>query len=401
MKDRVVIVGAGAAGLVAAWHAAAGARDVVLVERTPNGARKILISGGGRCNILPSSIDASRFVTSSSTHSLRKMLTSWPLPDMREFFEREIGIELRLEEETGKLFPASDSAHEVRERLFESVENRGVDIRMTARVESLKQDAGGWELGFGGEGSLHATTVLLATGGLSVPGTGSDGIGLRLARQLGHEICETAPALTPLLTDDREFQELAGISLVSELSCGTGKNRLRTRGGFLFTHKGFSGPAILDLAHRLVADPQTPLHVNWIGRSAADWDSILQSGRGTRVRSGLRTDLPERLVDTLLRRTQVDDDSRMAELSRPQRLELVQLLTDYPLSVVGHEGYAKAEVTSGGIALGEVDPRTMQSRRVSGLHFCGEILDAFGPIGGHNFAWAFATGRLAGMALAG
>jgi predicted Rossmann fold flavoprotein len=399
--DRVVIVGAGAAGLVAAWHAAAGARDVVLLERTPNGARKILISGGGRCNILPSSIDASRFVTSSSAHSLRKMLTSWPLPDLRQFFEREIGIELRLEEETGKLFPASDSAHEVRERLFESVEKRGVDIRMTARVESLERKADGWTLGIGGEGNLRATTVLLATGGLSVPGTGSDGIGLRLARQLGHEIRETAPALTPLLTEDRDFRELAGISLVSELCCGTGKGRLRTNGGFLFTHRGFSGPAVLDLAHRLVADPQTPLHINWNCRSAADWDAFLQAGRGARLRSGLRADLPERLVDVLLRRAQVDGDSRMADLSRQQRLKLLQLLTDCPLNVVGHEGYSKAEVTSGGIALGEVDPRTMQSRRVPGLYFCGEILDAFGPIGGHNFAWAFATGRLAGMAVAG
>lgn len=395
----MVVVGAGAAGLVAAWHAAAGARPVILLERTPNGARKILISGGGRCNILPRELEPARFVTSSSPNSLRKMLTSWPLEEQLTFFASTIGISLKFEEVSGKYFPRSDSAKEVRDRLFDAVSDRGVQVRFGAKVEDAAPKSGAWRVTLDDE-LIEASAVILATGGLSVPGTGSDGAGLRLAARLGHAIHPTAPALTPLLCDDRDFRALAGISLEVELGAGSGSGALLTRGGFLFTHKGYSGPAVLDLSHRLVADPATPLVANWLCQPADEIDRELRSGAATTVRAWTRRRLPERLADLLVDRAKVEAGCRLAELAKAQRQALVTQLARCPLPVTGHEGYAKAEVTSGGVDLAEVDPRTLESRRAKGLYLCGEILDAFGPIGGHNFAWAWATGRAAGRASA-
>jgi predicted Rossmann fold flavoprotein len=399
----LVVIGAGAAGLMAALTAARAGPDVILVERTKDGGRKILISGGGRCNILPSVAQPARYVTDSSPNTLRKMLRSWPLTEQRAFFERELEMPLEIEEETGKLFPSSHKARDVRDGLVRRTQEAGARIWFGARVTGLRPEGTSWWVELDGAPSLEARAVVLATGGLSVPATGSDGTGLTVAEALGHTIHPTYPALTPLTADPHPHAMLAGVSkTVTIIAPGT-KPRFETTGGFLVTHEGWSGPTVLDASHLAIRGrgdgTRQELLVRWAALGASEWDEALRSGGGG-VRSSVAAHLPRRLADRLLTEAGVDGATPLAQLKRDDRRMLVRTLAEYPLPWTGDAGYKKAEVTGGGVALQEVDPRTMESRRTPGLFLCGEILDAFGPIGGHNFLWAWATGRAAGLGAA-
>ncbi|HJR54793.1 MAG TPA: aminoacetone oxidase family FAD-binding enzyme [Gemmatimonadota bacterium] len=402
----VVVVGAGAAGTMAAIFAAGSGPGALLLESTNNGARKIVISGGGRCNVLPSRVRPSQFVTASSSNTLKKILLSWPLSEQRSFFEETLGIPLALEEETGKLFPASNRSRDVRDALYDHARAKGVDIAFDTRVTDVKPPVGDrpWRVEHA-DGEILARAVVLATGGLSVPASGSDGAGLRIAERLGHTIHPTYPALTPLVCDPPRHADLAGISLEVEIDAPLARGRLATRGGFLFTHRGYSGPAVLDVSHLAVlslmdgGDPQE-VRVRWTAAGAEEWDRRLQEGGAGTVGPLVRRELPDRLADRLVREAGVDATRPVAELTREERKALVEALARYPLPWTGDEGYRKAEVTGGGVALSEVHPRTLESRLRPGLHLCGEMLDAFGPIGGYNFLWGWATGRAAGLGAA-
>lgn len=408
MSDRTIgIIGAGAAGLMAAIHAAGEGRRVTLLERTKDGGRKILISGGGRCNILPSSWRPEQYVTASSPNTLRNMLRSWPLAEQRRFFEETLRIPLALEEETGKLFPVSNSAREVRDRLVEVARDRGVDIRFNAHVTDLVPGGAEWVIGMAGGGSFRFRSVIVASGGLSVPATGSDGTGLRILEKLGHTIHPLYPALTPLTADPPRHADLAGVSLDVDIAAPLDRGRFETAGGFLFTHRGYSGPAVLNVSHLAVRhrldggrSADRPLLVAWTGQDANAWERALVEEPAGTVASLLRRRLPTRLADALIEEARVPLDRSLAQLSRDERGRLVEVLARYPLPWTGDEGYRKAEVTGGGVALGEVDPRTLESRVAPGLFLCGELLDAFGPIGGYNFLWGWATGRAAGLGAA-
>jgi hypothetical protein len=402
----IVVIGAGAAGTVAAIFAASTGRPTLLLERTRDGGRKILISGGGRCNILPSQVDPGQYFTSSSRNTLKKILLSWPLADQRRFFEEEVGLRLELEEETGKLFPSTHKARDVRDGLLELAERRGVRIRFGSYVVGLRpgNNAEPWRVLLEGGGQIDAARVIIATGGLSVPATGSDGTGLRVVKQLGHTLHDTYAALTPLTSERAPHAPLAGISLTVKLEAPLGKGKLETEGGFLFTHRGYSGPTVLNVSHVAVqtadAPPRAPVYVQWTEIDAAGWERMLMERSQGTVANVVRRHLPGRLADALLAEAGVDDSRTLPQLRREERQRLVETLARYPLPWTGHEGYKKAEVTGGGVPLGEVDPRTLESRVVPGLHLCGEILDCFGPIGGYNFFWAWATGRAAGLGAA-
>lgn len=402
----IAVVGGGAAGLMAAIHAARRGGAVTLFERMPDGGRKILISGGGRCNVLPSELEPRRFVTASSPNTLRRLLTSWPLDQQRAFFERDLGIPLALEQETGKLFPVSNRARHIRDGLFSAANSAGVTVRRSAGVVDLVPCAEGWRLSLADGGWVDADRVVLATGGSSVPQTGSDGTGFAIAARLGIPIKPIYPALTPLLEQPATHADLSGISLPVEITATAGAHKRTVVGGFLFTHRGYSGPAILDvsdLVSRAVLGlgPAPSLLVRWTPEyDRGAWEQALQEQSGRRVATALRAVLPDRLADRLLDRAGVAQTTEFAQLTRDGRTRLVDMLTRYPLPWSGDEGYRKAEVTGGGVALDAVDPATLECRTHPGLFLCGEILDAFGPIGGHNFSWAWATGRLAGLAAA-
>jgi predicted Rossmann fold flavoprotein len=397
-----VIVGAGAAGIVAAIFASERS-SVTLVERTSDGGRKILISGGGRCNILPVALEPDRFVTESPPHLLRGMLRAWPLVAQREFFERDVGVPLTLEEETGKLFPVSGRARDVRDGLIELAGRRGVQFQWDTSVTGLAPTSNGWSIETT-RGAIDARAVVLATGGLSVPKTGSDGTGIHLATRLGHVLHDTYPALTPLIAEPAAHASLAGVSLNVRLRAKWRGKSAEASGGFLFTHRGYSGPSVLDLSHIAVRsrmngdDPADAavFRVAWSAKDAAEWQRELTTSAGLVVTTVARH-LPHRLAVQLLEEAGIPSDREAAGLRRHERTALLEALTAFVLPSTGDEGYKKAEVTGGGVALDEVNPQTLESRHHAGLFLCGEMLDAFGPIGGHNFAWAWATGRAAGL----
>jgi predicted Rossmann fold flavoprotein len=394
MAVAVVVVGAGAAGLVAAGFAAATGAQVTLLERTKDGGRKILISGGGRCNVLPSVLAPDRFVTASPPQLLRAMLRAWPLHEQRAFFENDLGVPLALEEESGKLFPRSNKARDVRDALVTFAQRHGVDVRFNQTVTAVTPTGSGFAIETSID-SLDCDRVILATGGLSVPATGSDGTGLRVATELGHQLADTYPALTPLLADGDRHASLSGLSLNVRLRAREGNKVIETHGGFLFTHRGYSGPSVLDISHVTARGERPPIRAQWAQLVAEEL-----AGKDEFVGSILSRKLPSRLAEQLMRECAVPHDRRTSSLRREERTALIAAVTSYELPWTGNEGYKKAEVTGGGVSLTDVDARTLQSKKVKGLYLCGEMLDAFGPIGGHNFSWAWATGRAAGLAAA-
>jgi predicted Rossmann fold flavoprotein len=401
---RVVVIGAGAAGTMAAIFAADSAAadtEVLLLERTKDGGRKILISGGGRCNILPARVDESRFVTDSSPHLLRRIVRSWPLREQIAFFETEIGLPLVEEAESAKLFPKSDSARDVRDRLLAYAKNKRVTLVSNALVTGFAPSGSGWAITCNTD-VLHADALIVATGGLSVPNTGSDGRGLSIAEQLGHAVRPPYPALTPLVAAPAPFSSLSGVSLPVSITARSGDLSASARGGFLFTHNGYSGPSVLDVSHvpalsRAESDASARVIVRWTPLGDQEWEGALKARGARTVLNAVAEHLPQRLAEALIVSSGLGPGLSLAQLSRDARLRLIDTLVRGVLPWTGDEGYKKAEVTGGGVLLSEIDPQTMQSRRHRGLFLCGEMLDAFGPIGGYNFLWAWASGRAAGL----
>ncbi len=409
-------MGAGAAGLTAAIFAARAGARVLLLETRPAPGAKIRASGGGRCNVLPSAVTLADFHTSGSRTALRNILFSWPLDDVRAFFENDLGVPLKREA-TGKLFPADDDPRRVVAALLGACRAAGVTLYGDFRVTKAKRPdapgAGGAGAAAEGAASFALTAaggvqvtcdrLVLATGGFSLPKTGSDGHGLALARAWGHALVPPYPALVPLLCDDPRWRALAGVSLPARVrAVRDGHVVVEERiDSFLFTHRGFSGPVVLDMSRHL-AGPEgktTQLRVRWGGDDAPDWDDLFRRG-GARPLAGLLAErLPRRLAELLIEETGLQPAVRAADLTRETRRSLVAALVDFPLPVGGNEGYRMAEVTGGGVPLGEVSPRTLESRIVPALHFAGEILDGTGRIGGFNFLWAWVTGRKAGLAV--
>jgi predicted Rossmann fold flavoprotein len=407
---RVVVVGAGAAGTMAAIFAAEAGAETLLLERTKDGGRKILISGGGRCNILPATVDESRFVTDSSPHTLRHIVRAWPLEEQIAFFERDLNLPLVEEHESAKLFPKSQSARDVRDKLMAFARQKGVSIIPDTLATDLRPAANGWVVERHEGDAIKADAIVMASGGLSVPHTGSDGAGLRIAERLGHVLHPTYPALTPLTARFGDtaapFAPLSGISLPVTLTAHSSRRHAEASGGFLFTHQGYSGPSVLDVSHvavRSLAESTSPAHitVQWTRLGDGEWEEALRPRGSRTVLAAVGAELPHRLAETLLAYAGIVADQPLAQLTRADRLRLVETLVRAPLPWNGDEGYKKAEVTGGGVSLSEIHPKTMESRRHRGLFLCGEMLDAFGPIGGYNFLWAWVTGRAAGLGAAG
>lgn len=397
----VLVIGGGPAGLTAAWHAAGAGADVCVVDSRAVPGEKILLSGGGRCNVLPMSVDPSVYSTSSSPNTLRKILLSWPLDEVRAFLEDTLGVRLIEQKRTGKVFPASGGGEEVRDRFLAALRRKKVRLLVRTRAVEILPNERRRVAVQGGPG-IVASQIVIATGGLSYPGTGSDGFGFRAAEALGHTLAPPHPALVALRSGRFQHADLAGISIPVRLEVGEGRARRQASGDFLFTHLGYSGPVVLNMSHHVTrahtGGERLPVRVAWLDRTEEEWLTILRDASGT-LRGVLKRHLPDRLVDHLLNELELWN-APASPLRRDDRTRLVRALVAYELPWAESAGYKEAEVTGGGVALGDVDPRTLQSRVVPCVHFAGEVLDAVGPIGGYNFLWAFVTGRLAGVGAA-
>ncbi len=407
----VAIVGAGAAGLMAAIWAGranlqgANARRIALIDSAKRLGAKILVSGGGRCNITHDRVEATAFA-GSTPGAIRKVLSRFDEARTAEFF-RNLGVEIKVEA-NGKIFPASDHASTVLEALLAEVKRVGVSIVHPFRVEQVRHEADGCFAVAGAGGCWTARRLILATGGRSLPRTGSDGHGYSLARGLGHSLTPRIfPALVPLTLPQGHFiRSLSGLTLPAtlEVRSGTGRRLIAFTDSTLCTHFGLSGPSVLDISRYYLdacfEDPATTLVINWMpGETIESIDRMLQARDDRSVIGLLRGRLPERLARALCLEARVESSGPVSRLPREARRSLARTIGGMTLPIAGDRGFSAAEVTAGGVSLRELNLSTMESRRCPGLYLCGEICDVDGRIGGYNFQWAWSSGYVAGVSV--
>ena len=410
----IAVIGAGAAGLAASIFSAGAVakgdcpKRIVLLDGTKTIGAKILVSGGGRCNVTHEVVTPIDFF--GNRHIIKNVLAAFPVEQTIKWFA-SLGVELKREE-TGKLFPVTDKARTILTALVNRCHELGVTIRPDCRVTGIDRlsDA---EAGFAihhTHGTLKARKVILATGGRSIPKSGSDGFGYELARRLSHHVSATVPALVPLLLDDAMFHKaLSGLSHDVELmTVIKGRTVDRRKGSLLWTHFGISGPVVMDASRFWTFGHEqgetVEVHGNFLPgqtqEQAKSW--FMKQATDNPRRSLLKTWarwIPERFAEALCFHIECDPKRAIAQLPRTDRDRLLAALIKFRFPVKHDRGWNYAEVTAGGVPLEEINFRTMESKLVPGLYLIGEILDCDGRIGGFNFQWAWATGLLAGRAV--
>jgi len=405
----ILVVGAGAAGLFAAtWAgrtaAAAGQPlSIVAVDGAKKIGAKILVSGGGRCNITHHAVSETDYAGGTPA-AIRKVIRRFTVADTVRFFA-ESGVEFYREADTGKLFPVTDSSRTILDALVREAVATGVRLLPPARVTAISRTEAGFRVTTSA-GEVLAKRVILCTGGKSLPKSGSDGGGFDLVRSLGHSLTDPiVPALVPLvLPAEHWITSLSGLALPATLALrsGSGKRLHATTGSTLCTHRGLSGPAVLDISrHWLVArhaDPAATLSINWLPEESAESiDRLLIDGQRRGALAVLRQRLTERLARCLCEQAGA---ATTGDLTRDARRAVAAAVVATPLPIIGDRGFTVAEATAGGVPLTEIRLETMESRISPGLHFAGEVLDVDGRIGGFNFQWAWASGYVAGASAA-
>jgi predicted Rossmann fold flavoprotein len=400
----VFIVGGGAAGLAVAIQAASlrPAWRIVLAGGAPRLGAKLLLSGGGRCNLTHAVVDETDF-NGGPPHLVRRVLKAVPVARTLEWF-RELGIRT-TEEPDGRVFPLSGGARAVRETLAAAVAQRGVQIEAGLRVGAIEREERGFVLRSTQGGAWRARRVVLATGGRSYPQTGSDGSGYGLVGRLGHSIVPTIPALVPLALENPWSPSLSGVSHPAEL-CVTreGRRLWRGTGALLWTHFGMSGPLVLDASRHILRARQEGAAVGVsvcfscgrdVGVVERELLAIARAHPKTTLLAVLAGRWPRAVATAVLAALALTPERALSQLNREDRRRVVAALVDWPLTVTGHRGYDVAEVTAGGVPLGEVDCATLASRRCPGLFLAGELLDVDGRMGGFNLQWAWSSALVA------
>lgn len=408
--SKVIVIGAGAAGMLAAAEAARRGAEVVLLEKNSKTGVKILMSGGTRCNITHDT-DARGIteVFGTAKRFLQPSVGSFPPSAVVKMFHDQ-GVQTKIES-TGKVFPVSDRAVQVRDALQAMMHESGTKLRLKTSVIGIRAQDARW-LVETDSGTVECDRVIVTSGGRSWPGCGTTGDAYAWLKEIGHTIVPTRPALVPLVGGTPWMQALSGLTLDETTARvfnvkSTGKKRrplIERSASWLFTHFGFSGPAAMDVSGTMTAAQemkQVRLELDLLPRlGEAQFIDILTSrGQGNRaVSKCLAEHLPSRLAEAII--VAAGGDCRIAELPKTRLASLVDHTKRLTLPVSGTRGFAKAEVTAGGVSLKDVDPRTMESRVAPGLYIAGEVLDVDGWIGGFNFQSAFSTGRAAGIAAA-
>jgi predicted Rossmann fold flavoprotein len=398
-----LVIGAGAAGMMAAIRAAEGGASVRLLEGSREPGRKILISGNGRCNLLNLDGDDPAHYHGGNPRFVRPALQALPVAETQSFFA-DLGIETK-EEKRGRLFPQSDQARSVVDLLVDRLRCLGVAVECDAPVTRLRADEGG---GFGATSrgqELAAARVVLASGGLSVPKLGADDSGIRLAEGLGHTRTSLYPGLVALESADPWVRRLAGVRVWARVQAEPGRATVVDTDDLLFAKYGVSGFTILNLSARLVPHLQEsgPLDLTVSvlpGLSPEEASERLRARWEAHPHRDLALSLAgwvhDKVARALIERAGLQADRPVAGLSKAQRWELARLLTGCRVTVTAPRDFDYAEVMIGGVRTDEVDPHTLQSYIAPDLYFAGEMLDVHGDLGGFNFQWAWSSGTVAG-----
>ena len=409
LSNSVAVVGGGAAGMMAAIHAAGMGAQVVLYERNERFGRKLRITGKGRCNLTNHCTRDEFFANIPG--DARFLFSAWSRFDSGEterFFE-ELGVPLKVER-GNRVFPVSDKATDVVDALVRECRARGVEMRQ-GRVESLiVENSAVRGVIYGGKPCYHAA-VIVATGGASYPLTGSTGDGYRFARDAGHSIVKPTPSLVPLVENGRFCASVQGLSLrnvaLTVVDCTSGKQVFSDFGEMLFTHFGLTGPLVLSASahlsemargrYRILIDLKPALDEKTLdARLLADFEKY----KNKDFLNALCDLLPQKLIAPVVELSGIDGRKKVNAVTKEERHRLLALLKGLPISIAGFRPIEEAIVTKGGVALGEVSPRTMESKKAKGLYFAGEVLDLDAYTGGFNLQIAFSTAVLAGESAA-
>ncbi|MGH8447081.1 MAG: NAD(P)/FAD-dependent oxidoreductase [Solimonas sp.] len=389
MRYDVIVIGGGAAGLMCARAAGLRGRRVLLIEHANRVGKKILMSGGGRCNFTNLNVSARNYL-SANPHFCKSALARYTPAHFIGLVEQH-GIAYH-EKELGQLF-CDESSKQIVRLLLDECAQAGVRIEVDCSVERVERGDDGFRLATSKLGALSAASLVVASGGLSIPSMGASGYGYQLARQFGHTVLPTRAALVPLTlsgTHLDDIAELSGIAVPVEARA----NGQAFRAGLLFTHRGLSGPAILQISSYWQTKDE--LRIDWL----PDTDALeylagqQQAHPNAELRTALSGVLPSRFAQRLCERWLA---GKPLKQFRPQELrDLAARLHDWPIVASGSEGYRTAEVTLGGVDTHELSSATMESRKLPGLYFIGEVMDVTGWLGGYNFQWAWASGHAAG-----
>ena len=400
----VIVVGAGAAGLLAGISAGKSGAKTLVLEKNRKPGVKILMSGGTRCNITHNT-DNRGIVKAFGNNGkfLHSPLAAFSVDETIRFFN-QAGVATKIEP-TGKIFPVSNKALDVLNALLNQLKNDNATLMLETPVLDIDPNEDGFLLKTNLQ-TFQAKKIILTTGGLSFPGCGTTGDGYKFAMKFGHTIKETQPALAPLKTDARWVHELSGVTIpdVGVTACLNEKPMMQDRGSFLFTHFGLSGPVILNVSKALNSlsnFKDSSLKLDFLPSvKETDLEAKLQSFASTDGKKLLSVALgellPRRLLEGLLSQIGFSPERKCAGISKDERKAIVVSIKSKSVNITGTLGYAKAEVTTGGVSLDEVNSKTMESKLKKGLYLAGEILDLDGPIGGFNFQAAWSTGFLAG-----
>ena len=400
---KIIVVGGGAAGIMAAIRAAEGGAHVTLLEKMPQLGRKLRITGKGRCN-LTNAADVAEVVKNIPGNGkfLFSALKNFSPADAVNFFE-SLGVKTKVER-GGRVFPASDDASEVLDALARRLAILGVDIKTNSPVKEILAENKKIVGALVGEKIFKCDALILATGGMSYPATGSTGDGFKFARKLGHTVTEILPALVPLETEEEFVKDLQGLSLrnVRVKLLADGKKISEHFGEMLFTHFGVSGPIILTLSRRaakLLAEKKfVELEINLKpalspeqldARILRDFDKF----KGKIIKNSLGDLLPAKLIPPVLDLSFLPEEKRVDEITAAQRRRLAQTLRALPLTIIGTRPISEAIVTAGGVDVRELDPRTMRSKLVENFFVVGEVADVDGFTGGFNLQAAWAMGN--------
>ena len=405
--NKILVVGGGAAGMMAAVTAARNGKKVRLIEKNEKLGKKLFITGKGRCNITNAADIEDLFsAVVSNPKFLYSSFYSMTNDQVIDFFE-ELGVKTKVER-GGRVFPESDHSSDVIRALEQEMKRLGVEIRLRAEAEEILAEDGrvtGVRLSSGKE--LHADAVIIATGGISYPSTGSTGDGYRFARECGHKVAVLSPALVPMEVKEWYARELMGLSLRNvEIRITDGKKKLYEEfGEMLFTHYGVTGPVILSassiVGKKLREHPLT-LHIDLkpaLTEEQLDKRMLreFEANHNRQFKNAVDSLFPSKLKPVIVELSGIQEDKKVNEVTKEERLHFVRLIKDFSMTLTGMRGYNEAIITKGGVSVKEIDPGTMESKLVNGLYFAGEVLDLDAVTGGYNLQIAWSTGYLAGL----